>query len=75
MESDALKSLELDKIGGLLGGSVASELHRMELERASWMAAMTQSHSLVEQMKKLMGDTSPPCANVKCDTYLEANRL
>lgn len=58
MESDALKSLELDKIGGLLTSGVASELHRLELERASWMAAMAQSHSLAEQMKKLVGDTS-----------------
>lgn len=57
MERDVLKSLELDKIGGLLGGSVASELRRLELERASWMAAMTQSHSLAEQMKKLVGNT------------------
>ena len=58
MQSDALKTLELDKIGSLLGGSVSSELRRMELERASWMAAMTQSHSLAEQMKKLVGNTS-----------------
>ena len=58
MERDALKSLELDKIGGLLGGSLANELRRLELERASWMAAMTQSHSLAEQMKKLVGSTS-----------------
>jgi hypothetical protein len=40
VERDALKSLELDKIGGLLGGSVANELRRLELERASWMAAV-----------------------------------
>lgn len=58
MQSDALKSLELDKIGGLLTSGVAGELRRLELERASWMAAIAQSHSLAEQMKKLVGDTS-----------------
>lgn len=56
--SDFLKRAELDKISGLLTGSVASELRRLELERASWMTAMTQSHSLAEQMKKLVGETS-----------------
>ena len=58
MERDALKSLELDKIGSLLGGNVSSELRRMELERALWMATMAQSHSLAEQIKKLVADTS-----------------
>ena len=58
MESDTLKSSDLDKISGLLTGSVASELRRLELERASWLSAMTQSHSLAEQMQKLVGDTS-----------------
>lgn len=58
MESDTLKSSDLDKISGLLTGSVASELRRLELERASWLSAMTQSQSLAEQMQKLVGDTS-----------------
>lgn len=75
MKSDALKSLELDKIGGLLGGSVASELRRMELERASWMAAMTQSHSLAEQMKKLMGHTSLAAQMSKQAKELQAYSL
>jgi hypothetical protein len=58
VERDALKSLELDKIGSLLGGNVSSELRRMELERASWMATMAQSHRLAEKIKKLVADTS-----------------
>lgn len=72
MESDALKRLELDKIGGLLTSGVASELRRLELERASWMAAMTQSHSLAEQMKKLVGDTSLAAQMNKQATELQA---
>lgn len=56
--SDLLKRAELDKINDLLTGSVASELRRLELERASWMTAMTQSHSLAEQMKEPVGETS-----------------
>ncbi len=58
VESDALKISDLDKISGLLTGSVASELRRLELERASWLSAVTQSHSIAEQMQKLAGDTS-----------------
>ena len=75
MQSDALKSLELDKIGSLLGGSVSSELRRMELERASWMAAMAQSHSLEEQMKKLVGDTSLAAQMSKQAKELQAYSL
>ena len=58
MQSVNRKSLDLDKIEGLLGGRVASELRRMEQERASWMGAMGQSHSLATQMEKLVGGIS-----------------
>jgi hypothetical protein len=58
VESDALMISDLDKISGLLTDSVASELRRLELDRASWLSAMTQSRSLAEQMQKLVGDTS-----------------
>jgi hypothetical protein len=58
MQSANLKSLDLDKIDGLLGSSVASEIRRMEQERASWTRAMAQSDSLAEQIKKLVGETS-----------------
>jgi hypothetical protein len=75
VQSDALKSSELDKIGSLLGGSVSSELRRMELERASWMAAMAQSHSLEEQMKKLVGDTSLAAQRSKQAKELQAYSL
>ncbi|MBK8107049.1 MAG: hypothetical protein IPK42_16250 [Betaproteobacteria bacterium] len=67
--------MELDKIGSLLGGSVSSELRRMELERASWMAAMAQSHSLEEQMKKLVGDTSLAAQMSKQAKELQAYSL
>lgn len=73
--SDFLKSAELDKISGLLTGSVASELRRLELERASWMTAMTQSHSLAEQMKKLVGETSLAAQMSKQARELQAHSL
>jgi hypothetical protein len=73
--SDFLKSAELDKISGLLTGSVASELRRLELERASWMTAMTQSHSLAEQMKKLVGATSLAAQMSKQAKELQAYSL
>lgn len=73
--SDFLKSAELDKINGLLTGSVASELRRLELERASWMTAMTQSHSLAEQMKKLVGQTSLAAQMSKHARELQAYSL
>jgi len=46
MKGGNMKSLDLDKIEGSLGGSVASEMRRMEQGRASWMRAMTHSHRL-----------------------------
>lgn len=42
----------------MLGGSVASEIRRMEQQRASWMKAITHSESLADQVKKLVGETS-----------------
>ena len=52
------KSLDLDKLDGLLGGSIAGEMRRMEQERSSWMRAMAHSDSLAEQMKKLVPEAS-----------------
>ena len=75
VETDTLKSSELDKIGGLSTGSLASELRRLELERASWMAAITQSHGLAEQMKKLVGDTSLGAQVSKQVKELQADSL
>lgn len=53
-----MKSLDLDKIDGFLGGSVASEIRRMEQGRSSWMKAMSHTESLAEQVKRLTGETS-----------------
>jgi len=75
VESDTLKSSDLDKISGLLTGSVASELRRLELERASWLSAMTQSHSLAKQMQKLVGDTSLAALMSKQARELQAYSL
>jgi hypothetical protein len=55
-QSFNIKSLDLGKIDDLFGG-VANEIRKMELARASWMSAMTESHSLREQIKVFTGET------------------
>ena len=73
--SDNLKSLDLQRINVLLGGTVANEISRMEQERVSWMRAMIQSHSLAEQMKKMVGETSFAAQMPKQVMDLQANSL
>jgi hypothetical protein len=70
-----MKSLDLDKIDGLLSGSVASEIRRMEQDRASWMKAITHSESLAEQVKRLVGETAPAARIAKQTEHLEALSL
>lgn len=70
-----MKSLDLDKIDGLFGVGVASSIRRMEHERASLMKAMTQSQSLTEKMKKLVGETSLAALMAKHAKDLRATSL
>lgn len=50
---------ELAKLQGMLEGSHAlNEYRRLEQERSTWMTAMTESNSLAEQIKKLVGQDS-----------------
>lgn len=58
MPSVNINRLDLDKIDNMLRGSMASEIRRMAQERASLIDAMTHSHSLAEQLNKLVGTTS-----------------
>lgn len=58
MQRVNMKSLDLDNIDRLLGGSVVNEIRRMEQERALWMKAVTHRESVAEQVKKLVGETS-----------------
>lgn len=54
-----MSSLELAKIASLSGNSlVAIEMHRLERDRSSWIKAMAESHSLANQVKKLVAESS-----------------
>lgn len=54
-----MKAFDLVNFDGLLGNSlVVNEMRRMERDRTSWMTAMTQSQSLADQIKKMMGNDS-----------------
>lgn len=75
MQGDNLKNLNLKKIDGLLGNSVASEISRMELHRVALMKAMTKSESLAEQMKKFIDETSHLGQMVKQVKDLQAYSL
>lgn len=70
-----MKCLGVGKIDGSFGGSVATEIRRMEHERGSWMRAITQSQNLAEQIKKLVGETSLAAQMSKYATDLQAYSL
>lgn len=54
-----MKASDLVYFDGLLGNSlVGNEMRKMEQERTSWITAMSQSQSLADQIKKLMGNDS-----------------
>ena len=67
-----MKSLHIGKIDGLLGGSLAAEIHKLEQERASWMKGITHSQNLAAQMKKLVGETSLAAEMAKQATGMQA---
>ncbi len=61
-----MKALDLANFDGFLGNSqVVNEIRRMERERSSWMNAMAQSHSLADQIKKIVGADSLAAQMVK----------
>ena len=54
-----MKAFDLANFDGLLGNSqVVNEIRKIERERSSWMNAMVQSHTLADQMKKMVGADS-----------------
>lgn len=67
--------MDLNKINGLLGGSAANEIRRIEQERISWMKAITHSDSLEQQIKKLMRASSLTAQMTKQAKDLQAHSL
>ncbi|MDO8264475.1 MAG: SH3 domain-containing protein [Gallionella sp.] len=61
-----MKALDLANFDGLLGNTqVVKEIRKMERERSSWMNAMDQSHSLADQIKKIVEADSSVVQMVK----------
>lgn len=61
-----MKALNQVNFDGLLGNTqVVNEVRKMERERSSWMNAMVQSHSLADQIKKIVGADSSVVQMVK----------
>lgn len=54
-----MNTLDRFKSAGLLGNTqLHNEIQKMERERSSWLNAMDQSHSLADQIKKIVGADS-----------------
>lgn len=54
-----MKAFDLVNFDNLLGNSLAvNEIRKLERERSTWMDAISQSHNLSDQIKKLVGESS-----------------
>ena len=61
-----MNALDRFKSAGLLGNTqLHNEIQKMERERSSWLNAMDQSHSLADQIKKMVGADSSAAQMVK----------